>query len=507
MIKQIKKKILEWLLKDIDYPLRIGDRTLELSPDYIAIKRATADGYAYEHGLILHNENPNGYNSPGILFDFAYNPNLKASIFQLGGEQLALMLSDDGGSTWVSGLTVKKNEVNTRHLLPIGTEQYDIGSSTRKYRDMYLSGKANTNTFKLESRTSDPTLEKGLIWFRGDLGKLYYSPDGSTKKEIGVYAENFPISSGILALKPIKPNPSEAITIREAESDGSGYWVGASKVFYDKETGEFWLTYRWRNPTQRGYKAVIAKSTDGINFTDVWSANKTDFASSTDSLELASLIRHPITGKYQYYICLDNADGSGDFRIYKLADVDDPTELDPSTITKVLDVGVSGEWDDDMVKDPLVFSVGGLLLMIYHGRKAGGTTQTGLAYSIDGITWTKYVNNPIIRTGSSGAWDSRNAVGEGVLMLDSAWLIYYTGRKEGDPEDLCKQGLVCWIPPLTGTPIKLTPDTPFAEGINPEHPSLKYLDIVIINGKAYLYYEHGQPDGSHDLVVNIIDLM
>jgi len=181
----IANKLAELIFKYADKPIKVGGKTVEFYPDSITVKRATADGYAYEAGLTLHNENVNGYNSPGILFEFDYNPNLKALILQQAGEMLAFMLSDDGGSSWQSGLTVKKNEVATRHLLPLGTEQYDIGSSSQKFRNMYLSGKAVLDAIKLAERTSDPALEKGLLWFRSDEGKLYYSPDGSKKLEVG----------------------------------------------------------------------------------------------------------------------------------------------------------------------------------------------------------------------------------------------------------------------------------------------------------------------------------
>jgi len=304
-------------------------------------------------------------------------------------------------------------------------------------------------------------------------------------------------------LKPIKVNPAEAITIREAEGSGEGYWVGAPTIYYELEKKIFWLCYRWRNPTDRGHTAVIAKSTDGINFTDVWSKTKADFGADIDSIERASLIKNPLTGKYQYFICLDTA--TLPFKIYKLADADDPTLFDPTTYTLVIDVGASGEWDDAHVKDPKVFSVAGRLFMLYCGHD-GTSEQGGIAYSIDGETWTKYANNPINIRGASGSWKENHNKVDAVLARGGGWLLYYSANSTTDPTALCRTGLLAWIPPMTGTPVDLTPNAPFLEGTDPSYPCFKYPDVAIVGSKMYIYYEHGQPDGSFDLVVNVVDL-
>jgi len=305
-------------------------------------------------------------------------------------------------------------------------------------------------------------------------------------------------------LKPIKVNPAEAKTMREAEADGEGYWVGAPTVFYEPEAETFWLTYRRRRPVDRGYRTVIAKSTDGINFTDVWAKDKTDFATDATSLERATLIKNPLTGKYQYWICLDGVGGLT-WRIYKLADVDDPSLFDPATITSVIPLGATGEWDSYFVKDPKVFSLAGLLAMLYTGHD-GTSAQGGVATSIDGVTWTKYANNPISPRGAAGEWDDQNVKASSVLAREGGWLIYYTGRRAADPPGMARVGLRSWIPPFVGTPTKLTPTAPFMQGLDPTYFSLRYLETAVVGEKAYYYYEHGQADGSQDLVVNVITL-
>jgi len=305
-------------------------------------------------------------------------------------------------------------------------------------------------------------------------------------------------------LKPIKVDPAQATTIREAEADAEGNWVGAPTIFYEPEQKLFWLTYRWRNPTDRGYRAVIARGADGINFTDVWSREKTDFATDATSLERATLIKNPITGNYQYWICIDGVGGLT-WRIYKLTDVTDPANFDPTTITSVIPLGAAGEWDDYYVKDPKVFSLAGLLAMLYCGYN-NTNAQGGIATSIDGVTWTKYANNPINPIGASGEWDDQCSVPIAMLARGGGWLIYYHARTRADPAFLCRTGLRAWVPPFVGTPTRLTPNAPFLEGINTAYPNFKYVDVGVVGGKMYVYYEHGQADGSFDLVVNVVEL-
>jgi len=303
-----------------------------------------------------------------------------------------------------------------------------------------------------------------------------------------------PYSRKIL-LKPITFDPTTGTRIREATADADGYWVGAPYVFYDYGTGEFWMVYRWRDPDNRGYKITIAKSTDGINFTDVKSITKGDLG--FNSIEKASLIRDPVSGKYKFYCCGD--DGTG-WDIYKLDDVDDPADLDPATKTKVVARGASSEWDDVYVKDPHVFYIGGYYFMLYAGR-GDSYEKGGIAMSKDGDSWTKYADNPIIDTGAASSWDAGIAKPTTVVMLGGVWCIYYNGLPSlaaTSPDQA--QGLVVWVNPLSGTPVKLTDTAPLFG------TKTKYLDIVIVEDTIYCYYEYMNPDESEDLFVKTISV-
>ncbi|MCS7387125.1 MAG: hypothetical protein NDF55_10450 [archaeon GB-1867-005] len=60
-------------------------------------------------------------------------------------------------------------------LLKDGLPKLKVGNNTVTIDDESIT---------LASLTSNPTLEKGKIWFRGDTGKIMWSPDGATAKEV-----------------------------------------------------------------------------------------------------------------------------------------------------------------------------------------------------------------------------------------------------------------------------------------------------------------------------------
>ena len=62
----------------------------------------------------------------------------------------------------------------------------------------------------------------------------------------------------------------------------------------------------------------------------------------------------------------------------------------------VLKVGAAGEWDQHNVIQPAVIFDGAEYKMWYHGGGTVGTNGIGYATSTDGVTWTKFENNPVL---------------------------------------------------------------------------------------------------------------
>ena len=103
----------------------------------------------------------------------------------------------------------------------------------------------------------------------------------------------------------------------------------------------------------------------------------------------------------------------------------------------VLRTGEWGNWDAAVIQDPFIMIIDGMYYMWYsgfpewiEGTDLTGAYQIGLAYSSDGITWTKYEDNPVLRKGTKGSWDDV-LVGFPSIILDSGVLhMYYTGLNE-----------------------------------------------------------------------------
>jgi predicted GH43/DUF377 family glycosyl hydrolase len=92
----------------------------------------------------------------------------------------------------------------------------------------------------------------------------------------------------------------------------------------------------------------------------------------------------------------------------------------------VLDLGLSGSWDDQHVHYPYVFYDGAIYHMWYSG-KDGLNHRIGYANSTDGITWSKFSGNPVLDIGSSGSWDDEFVFSPEVIFDGSTYHMWYSG--------------------------------------------------------------------------------
>lgn len=98
----------------------------------------------------------------------------------------------------------------------------------------------------------------------------------------------------------------------------------------------------------------------------------------------------------------------------------------------VLDVGAFGSWDSAHVSRTSIFydensaDPNKAFSMLYGGY-SNGYYKIGLAYSPDGILWTKYVGNPVLSNGAAGEWDSMWASHPAVTYVDGTYYLSYNG--------------------------------------------------------------------------------
>lgn len=87
-------------------------------------------------------------------------------------------------------------------------------------------------------------------------------------------------------------------------------------------------------------------------------------------------------------------------------------------------------WDSIYVQDPHVVKIGNIYHMWYGGVDQSDFygQQTGYAFSLDGINWTKSSNNPILLNGNTGDWDDNTASFPSVLFDADTLKMWYTGK-------------------------------------------------------------------------------
>ena len=95
----------------------------------------------------------------------------------------------------------------------------------------------------------------------------------------------------------------------------------------------------------------------------------------------------------------------------------------------VIAYGDSGDFDFVRLVRPAVIAEDSLFKMWYTGTSADGAVIIGYATSSDGIIWTKYSGNPVIEPGEPGAFDELG-IGTGDIILHSGkfHLWYGTGN-------------------------------------------------------------------------------
>lgn len=92
----------------------------------------------------------------------------------------------------------------------------------------------------------------------------------------------------------------------------------------------------------------------------------------------------------------------------------------------VVDVRLSGNWDAGSVDSPSVLKEADGYRMWYVGS-VGSAQSIGLALSKDGITWHAVGDQPVLRPGASGEWDSQGVSSPSVVHTPDGYLMVYAG--------------------------------------------------------------------------------
>jgi predicted GH43/DUF377 family glycosyl hydrolase len=116
------------------------------------------------------------------------------------------------------------------------------------------------------------------------------------------------------------------------------------------------------------------------------------------------------------------------------AESPDGINWDKDENNPVFEVGSEGSWDHLGVGYPAVVVVNDTCHMWYAGLSDPSSVEIGYATSADGINWTRYENNPVIRVGGTGSWEDTWVYMHSLIYKDSAFHMWYTGAT-GDVTD------------------------------------------------------------------------
>lgn len=158
------------------------------------------------------------------------------------------------------------------------------------------------------------------------------------------------------------------------------------------------------------------------------------------------------------------------------------------------DANLDLRWERQNIGTPSLVIVGKTRYLFYHGfgksweRGSPDDCQVGVAIGTDLRNVTRYSENPILKTGSKGTWDS-GTIGRRSIQRgsDGWWYMVYEGSTD-QPYDRASwstglarsQDLVNWQK-YSGNPI--LPKT--VSGFGYDGP-----ELVLLNGRTYIYFRY-----------------
>lgn len=288
------------------------------------------------------------------------------------------------------------------------------------------------------------------------------------------------------------PSAVDATVVVPAPGSGPGNWSGAASATLVDD--EVWLTYRVRRPLSqgRGVETVVARSRDGVAFTDVATVHRDDFGA--ESFERPVVLRLP-GGGWRLYVSCATPD-SKHWWIEAL-DATSPEELPSGTRTVVL----AGD-DRTAVKDPVITVRGGgrfeMWLCEHPLDRPGHEDRMSTSYltSEDGLSWQRHGT---VLAPRPGEWDARGTRVSAVLGHDPL-VVLYDGRPTAEDNWHETTGVA-----RAGADGLLRAD-PDAGVLRSPHSdgALRYASAVPLpDGSVRFYFELARPDGSHDLVTSL----
>ena len=289
--------------------------------------------------------------------------------------------------------------------------------------------------------------------------------------------------------------------VLKPEKDAAEWWSGAPSVVRDDD-GVFWLAARMRSPERprglRGYEIRIMRSEDGVDFEKVHGIYEEDIP--VQGFERPAMLIDPETGQFKLYGC--GPWGDKGWSIFKLDDVDSPTEFDAATARNVIaprELTYPRDVPPEGYKDPFIIYADGA----YHCYVIGQLRRIERVYhfkSHDGENWEP-VGNPYRPIMDLKGWRDFFVRPASVVPVGVGYLFFYEGSstKWYDPVYNIGTG-VAFTFDLHNI-IDLTPDSPLVVSTTPSENlyTWRYSHWMKVDGELWVYAEVANPNESHEI--------
>ncbi|WP_221393007.1 hypothetical protein [Dyadobacter sp. NIV53] len=281
-------------------------------------------------------------------------------------------------------------------------------------------------------------ISDGYVIREGNVYKMWYTGGGAVLPD-ETLRSRISYATSVDGIKWEKYTTNPVLDVSGSQWDSLG--VETVSVLLDEEADpkeRYKMWYAGQTFNDFRYNIGYAVSQDGIHW-DKYQNGPVLTVGSTDEwdngfLEGPSVIK--VGSQYKmwyagYDVSVNGKPTDGKVNI-GLAISDDGIQWKKYEGNPVMTTGTG--WDAETVQDPHVIYADGSYHMWYGGVNKVDLNgqEIGYAFSEDGISWKKSANNPVLKRGASGSWDSFTASFPSVLIEGEELKIWYTGKNALD---------------------------------------------------------------------------
>lgn len=255
-------------------------------------------------------------------------------------------------------------------------------------------------------------------------------------------------------------------------------------------SGTVYKTWFSDGPQSGSAKIWYAESLDGVNWTRSASAVINGYLTP-------AVIKNGST--YNLYAQPGASAGTGTFALFTSSDGVNWTLISST----VLGLGTAGLWDSSHLWSfAPVAIIAGTWYALYSAGMNGAAyyNSVGLATSPDGVTWTKYVSNPVLQNAYAG---------QAFTKVGSTWYWWFGTCQLGrggalptlDPNECTRYqttNFINWT-----NPVKSIHCSQLFEGVNSNVGQSYFNSFIDINGKAYGYTTSSENDSTSPVLYQI----